>query len=184
MFNKEYVFKGKHAKYVKKLTDIYNEEYKLKVFNTNIEVYLLSSIVGVLYRNNAAVDLSDNFTSKIFPETIISYSEDIKYNYRIVLLLDNKYEPSKDKRIDKAFRYMDTEKGEKDYELYDGYVRGGIEILYNRIIQNAHNEEEYLDNLIEFLDDFQKEYGKALSDDKTENSIFQMIKAENNKWRL
>lgn len=176
MFNRDYVFKGKHAKYVKRLTDIYNEEYKLKVFNTNIEVYLLASIVGVLYKNNTGVDTTDSFNSKIFAQTMMSYSEEIKYNYRIVLLLDNKYEPDKDKRIDKAFRYMDTEKGKKDYELYDGYVRGGVEVLYEHIIKNTNNEEEYLDNLIEFINEFQEKYNRIFSEDKTENNLFQLMK--------
>lgn len=184
MFENGYSFKGQHAKYIKKLTEVYNEDYKLKIFNTNIEVYLLAPIVGFLFKKNVEVDSTDNLNTKIFNETFSSYREDIYYNYRIILLLDEHYESNKEKRIDKAFRYMDTERGKRDYDHYDGYVRGGVEVLYDNIIKNAHNEEEYLDNLIKFLNEFQEKYKKIFSEDKIENDILKIIREESRGYIL
>ena len=48
-FDREYVFKGKHAKYV--------NELKENIFNRNIDVFILAPVLGLVYnRKTEALD--------------------------------------------------------------------------------------------------------------------------------
>ena len=58
--------------------------------------------------------------------------------------------------MDKAFRYFD----EKDLEVFNSYVRGGIEVLYEEIIKKSPTSENYIENFYKFIDEFQAVYGE------------------------
>ena len=49
MFDKEYVFYGKHADIVKKLTSPLTSNIKKKLFENNIDVYVVAPLIGYLY---------------------------------------------------------------------------------------------------------------------------------------
>lgn len=55
------------------------------------------------------------------------------FNFRLIMLLDKQYEPDEDKRIDKAFRHMGENPA--DEERFDSYVRGGVDVLYEKLIE-------------------------------------------------
>ena len=67
MFDKEYSFRGSHAEKVIKLTAVFDNN-KNKLFNRNLDVYLIAPIVGFLYNRKADLDRSGEST-KIFPES-------------------------------------------------------------------------------------------------------------------
>ena len=74
------------------------------------------------------------------------------------MLNDKKHEPDYEERINKAFKYIGTSEGEKDLELFNKYVLGGVEILYERIIKKAKTSEDYILNLTEFTKEFDDLY--------------------------
>ena len=43
-------------------------------------------------------------------------------------------------------------------ELYDEYVRGGVEVIYEHIFEEAEDVDGYLMNLYGFIDDFNNRY--------------------------
>ena len=53
MFDKEYVFYGKHAAMVKKLTSKLSDEIGKGFFATNYEVYRVAPMVGWIYKRTA-----------------------------------------------------------------------------------------------------------------------------------
>ena len=81
------------------------------------------------------------------------------------MLSDKHYEPNLEKRIDKAFRYIGTEKAKEDFELFNSYVRGGIEILYEKLLENVSSNEDYIDRVVLFLDEFNAVYNKEIDTD-------------------
>ena len=145
MFDKEYAFKGSHAEKVIKLTAKIDD--RNQIFKRNYDVYLMAPIVGFLYQRKAETDNSGDKTTKIFPEILMNNSDDLAFNYRLIMLLDKKNEPDIEGRVDKAFRLYNSDKA-ADYEkLYDQYVLGGVDVLYEKIIGTGTSAADYLSNL-------------------------------------
>ena len=86
--------------------------------------------------------------------------DDFWFNYRMIMLLDREYEPDKEKRIEKAFRGIENE---EDEALYESYVRGGVEVLYEKLMDGASSPEEYITKLYDFLEEFDERYNQTLS---------------------
>ena len=96
MFDKEYSFRGKHAEYVVKLTAEYDDKHH-KLFNTNYDVYAIAPIIGFLYQRKAELDKTGDAT-KIFPDKLIKEQQNLVFNYRLIMLLDEKNEPDFNER--------------------------------------------------------------------------------------
>ena len=87
-------------------------------------------------------------------------------------MLDKEYEPVFDKRVDKAFRDIYAEekpsiqrskgekptakgspKNKKDFERFNDYVRGGVEIIYEHVLgKPVASDEEKVLRVKELLD--------------------------------
>jgi hypothetical protein len=162
MFDKEYSFKGIHAEKVIKLTAKFDKDNQL--FARNLDVYLVAPIIGFIYGCKVNIDKGTQ-TTKIFPDILMREQPNLKFIYRLIMLLDKENEPSFDERINKAFRYYGSEKAQHDEQLYDQYVLGGVDVLYEKLIATASNSDEYLSNLYDFLEDFDERYNQAISTD-------------------
>lgn len=161
MFDKEYSFRGKHCDYVIRLTAEYDTK-KHKLFATNYDVYAIAPIIGFLYRRKSELDKSGDAT-KIFPDKLMKEQQNLLFNYRLLMLLDEKNEPNFDERINRAFRYYGTDKAKADEELYEDYVRGGVEVLYEKLIETANSDDDYLKNLYDFMEAFDERYNESIS---------------------
>lgn len=161
MFDKEYSFKGDHAEKVIKLTAPFSTDSNTGLFQRNLDVYLAAPIVGFLYGRKedqqAGIDRVINHTQLIYEKT------NLVFNYRLIMLLDEKYEPSIDERINKAFRYFGSDKGNGDEALYEEYVRGGVDVLYEKLIETANSPDDYIKNIYDFLEEFDERYNQAVS---------------------
>ena len=163
MFDKEYSFRGKHCDYVIKLTAEYDAK-KHKLFSTNYDVYAIAPIIGFLYGRKAELDKSGDST-KIFFFFFMKEQQNLLFNYRLIMILDKNHESDFNERLNKAFRYYGSEKAAPDEELYESYVRGGVEVLYEKLIANTTSEEDYLTNLYDFLEEFDERYNQSVSTD-------------------
>lgn len=153
LFN-EKVFYGKHAEYVLFLCKDRGQinEMGLNLFQSKIELYILAPIIGIIYNRKAKTEQGSKKTT-IQLQQINNYQDDLEYVYRIVLLLDNKENLSYSERLDRAFRYdNDEEKTAENMKIFNEYVLGGIEYIYEKFKDTIGSEEELLFNLIEFLD--------------------------------
>ncbi len=162
MFDKEYSFKGTHAERVIKLTAKFDDKNQL--FNRNLDVYIMAPIIGFLYQRKS--ELNTGETTKIFTQQLTSAYDDLLFNYRLIILLDMNHEPDMDERINKAFRYYGSEKAKMDEELYELYVRGGVDILYEKLIEQSRTPEDYLKNLYDFLEEIDERYNQEISTDR------------------
>lgn len=166
MFDKEYSFKGRHAVRVNELTmnfDGKGDGKGNKLFLRNYDVYLLAPIVGFLYQRRADIDTSTDVSpTKIFAEILMKNSDELKFNYRMIMLLDKNYEADIEKRIDKAFRGNESP---EDIERYEQYVRGGVDLLYEKLMENVTNPDEYVLRLYDFLEEFDERYNQTINID-------------------
>ena len=165
MFNKEYSFTGIHADKVKKLTAQFDKDSTAKLFSRNIDVYIIAPLIGFLYGRKEDIDKSHSDTTKIFPEQLIKEASNLKYNYQLIMLLDEKNEASFDERLDKAFRHYGRVNNESDKQLFEKYVRGGVDVLYEKLIEEANSTEDYIRNLYDFIEEFHERYNEAVSSD-------------------
>lgn len=169
MFRKQYRFRGRHALRVDQLTNVFDEESKAKLFNRNIDVYANAPLVGFLYRRTAEIDYTKNpetnqvYSENVMGDRVIESEEELTFNFRLIMLLDNEHEPDENKRIDKAFR--STGDDPQDEARFDSYVRGGIDVLYEKLIEGASKPDEYIDKLYDFIEEFQERFNSEISDD-------------------
>ena len=162
MFDKEYSFKGPHADKVNKLTAKFDD--KNQFFKRNYDVYYMAPIVGFLYQRKAKPDNGDGSIkpTKIFSEILINNQDDLIMNYRLIMLLDKHNAPDIETRVDKAFRLFNSDAAAPDEELYDQYVLGGVDVLYEKLVENVRSSEDYLRNLYDFLEEIDDRYYQSI----------------------
>jgi len=158
LFQGQYWFNGTHADRVKRLTAEFDGKHKL--FSYNHEVYQLAPIVGFLYKRKADPNRENGSDTSIFAEQMSNYKDIFQFNYQLIMLLDAYNSTDFDTRVDKAFRIYGTEQAIPDEDLYEAYVRGGVDVLYEKLIEPSISPEDYTKNLYEFMEDFELRYGQ------------------------
>jgi hypothetical protein len=158
LFNRDYSFRGSHAEKVIELTAAFDDKGN-KLFIRNLDVYLIAPIVGFLYGRKSAIDSTVKTTNILF-EAMSKETNTLWFNYRLIMLLDKENEADFNLRVEKAFRQYGSEEAKPDEELYESYVRGGVDILHEKLIANARLADDYLKNLYEFMEEFEEKYGQ------------------------
>ena len=169
MFDKQYRFKGRHALRVDQLTGVFDEISKAKLIERNVDVYANAPLIGFLYGRTAELDDTKNpetdqvYNQNVMGDRVIYSSEELSFNFRLIMLLDSNYEPDVEKRIDKAFRHMGEDTA--DEERFDSYVRGGVDVLYEKLIEGANDPDSYVNRLYEFIDEFNERFNSEIKSD-------------------
>lgn len=172
VFDKEYAFKGVHADKVNELTKDFDNSGN-RLFVRNLDVYILAPIVGFLYQRMADVDTTPDIKpTKIFGDILMKNADQLMFNFRLIMLLDKKYEPNSEKRIEKAFKGNNSAEDELRYEQY---VRGGVDVLYEKLMEGVNNTNDYVIRLYDFLEEFDERYNQTIDID-TMLSLCQKIK--------
>ena len=167
MFDKQYRFKGRHAVRVDKLTGVFDTVSKAKLFERNVDVYTNAPLVGFLYGRLADLDDEKNpetgqvYNQNVMGDRVIYSQEELMFNFRLIMLLDARYEPDIKERINKSFRHMGDDPA--DEERFDSYVRGGVDVLYEKLIEGANEPNDYITRLYEFLEEFQERFNASIS---------------------
>jgi len=162
MFDKQYRFRGRHAVRVDKLTGIFDSDSKAKLFDRNVDVYTNAPLVGFLYGRRAEIDNEKNpetnqvYNQNVMGDRVIYSQEELTFNFRLIMLLDKDYEPDEDKRIDKAFRHMGDDPA--DEERFNSYVRGGVDVLYEKLIEGASSLDDFISRLYDFIEEFHERF--------------------------
>ena len=158
MFDKQYRFKGRHAVRVDQLTSAFDAESKAQLFGRNIDVYTNAPLIGFLYGRTAETDDTKNpetnqvYNQNVMGDRVIYSQEELMFNFRLIMLLDKQYEP-------------DEDKDPKDEERFDSYVRGGVDVLYEKLIEGASEPDDYINKLYEFVEEFQDRFNSEISSD-------------------
>ena len=132
----------------------------------NDDVYKVAPLIGFLYNKKVEEDKVKNSSSKleetkIFTDQIVKESKYLKINFQLIILLDKEYEKDEEKRMEKAFRNLADNQG--DIELFESYVRGGIEILYEKCISDSTQKDDFMYNIKEFIEEIKETYTEEYS---------------------
>jgi len=158
LFQGDYSFRGTHAGKVIELTAPFDKKGH-RLFIRNLDVYLLAPIVGFLYGQKGDINATGKPTNILY-DAMSREKKTLWFNYRLIMLLDKDNENDFNQRVDKAFRHYGSEQAKPDEELYESYVRGGVDILHEKLIASANSPEDYLKNLYEFMEEFEEKYGQ------------------------
>lgn len=166
MFENDVTLNGKHATYLKFLAVKNSKEDKAGassagIFERYIDVYMNAAVWGLLYQRKADKDGESSDRARIYADAFAKERKNCVFLYRLVMLLDDTTQISDEERINKAFRY-DTQSDKKDeleknLELFNSYVRGGIELLYEQFTDGCTTKDDYIDKTFEIMKTFKNE---------------------------
>ena len=168
MFENDYALTGKHATYLKYLAvknskDDPDSEVKssAKIFERYIDVYMNAAIWGLLYNRIADKDTSSDDRARIYADAFSRERDNCVFIYRMIMILDKTKELSTDERINRAFRYDSQPEKEKEFqnnmELFNAYVRGGIEVLFEQFTDGCVTRDDYMNKTYQIISSFKKE---------------------------
>lgn len=129
-------------------------------------------IIGFVFKRKGTFDKNSSITDNtIFQEQMMKIKRTMLRNYRIILLLDNKDVVSAQDRMDRAFKYdRDVEKRKEGYDIFMSYLLGGIEVLYEKLLEGSNSlDEDYMNCCI-----FVKEYKKIASNEVLKENILKL----------
>lgn len=171
MFDGDYVFRGKTATYAKFLAKNkgVEDEERANVFDKVIDVLLIAPLVGVAEGNYISEEEDPNSDkSTIQYATIHTNRNELKFVYRMVMLANPLSQNNEDK-ISQAFRHdMDSDSENPNMKIFNGYVRGGIEILYEQFkdaytYKKQQDKKDYIaKRMVAFVDQYQSEINDLL----------------------
>lgn len=133
-------------------------------------------IFGLLYSRRAERDTESEDRkniANILSSVFIKEREKCIFLYRMVMLIDGGRKISAEEKIERAFRYdsQDKENQDKNIEIFNSYVRGGIEVMYENFVNECRTKEDLLYRTYEFISNFQKESDGTLYDKEIEKLI-------------
>ena len=151
MFEKDYSFRGKHATYAKYLKDT------AKLFDRLIDVYMLGAVIGYLHGRKSEKDTSTNDSASMLAGVFITEKDKCEFIYRLIMLMDVSTGLSQEQRVDRAFRDDTNEDAVKsNLELFNSYAFGGIEVLYEKFVDNCTTRDDYLNSIHKFVNDLDR----------------------------
>lgn len=167
LFRKAYRFYGMHAFKARQLYSVIDSKTKAQIFRYAKDFYAYAPLVGYLYNRRAGLDhtkdkeTGETYDLTVMAEQVGSISEILSFNYCLIMLLDSEYEPEAEKRVDKAFRNVG--KDPADVARFDEYVRGGIDVLYEKLIEGANKDsDEFAARIFDFVSDIEERYNNGL----------------------
>jgi hypothetical protein len=160
MFDKDIILRGKHATYAKSLCPTQsnkgeNSQGNIAVFGRVLDVYMTAAIVGLVQGLRADVDDTSSDDVRIFTQQLVGAKLELEWIYHMIVLIDNSRQLDIDDKISYAFR-GDNE--QDNLQLFDSYVRGGVEWLYNQFDQHNTTHDQYISMIHTVVDDWCKLY--------------------------
>ena len=145
-FHGDVVLTGKHARYVDALWQ--QNQINNSYFKRLVDLYAFAAIIGFRTnrKSNSDPDTEDKRTIQTQQLVNFSLLNDLM---KLFLLLD-KSMGSDEERVNKAFRGpKDEEEFNENVEMFNSYVRGGIEVLYEELaLRELDLNDKYTDKKI------------------------------------
>jgi hypothetical protein len=155
MFENDLTIGGKHATYIKFLVN------DAKVFKRYIDVYMNGAIVGFLYGRMVEKDKQSTDRARILADVLATERMRCDFIYRLIMLLDESGSFTIENKVDRAFR--DDSKGDSsenhiiNMQLFNSYVLGGIEVLYEKFTEDCTTQEDYINKIYDVVSNFKEE---------------------------
>ena len=174
MFNTNFDITGIHANYLKDLCELRgnvadkDQHSNFKIFKAYIDAYILCPLIGYQYSRKEKMGSAADGDVGILAEQIIKRSQELKYVYQILMLVDEESEPDEEKRIYRAFNFSEKTDEDKamvaeNMRIFNEYFLGGVEVLHEQFVKECIDRDQYLLKMYQFTKKFNEEQdGDAL----------------------
>lgn len=142
LLSKDFIVTGKHSMMFEALK-------RDGFFEYFWQIYVTAPILGFIYKRKSEPDKSVPDDSTIQLAQLIPRKETIYFIYKLLLLADENNAGTPEERIDKAFKTIDTEIAKPDEQLFYSYLLGGVEVLYEKLIEKSSDQIKNLEKFIE-----------------------------------
>jgi hypothetical protein len=161
MFNKDITIHGLHAikmRYLSESTEHLNKNAStFPLFRAVVDIYAIAPIIGVAYNRKAESDDSKDDLA-ILLSALSNHLSELETSYRLVILTCSENKAlSDEEKIDITFR-GDKEQEENNMELFNQYMRGGVDWLYENIVDGQVTKEDKLVNLHKVLKKYKDDF--------------------------
>lgn len=152
MFENDYTIYGTHATKLKCMAKGGNNAPY--IYDRYIDVLLNAAVFGIYYNRRANRDTTSSDRARVYSDAIQRERQKCILVYRLIMLLDQSVAISAEEKIDRAFRY-DTLEDKSQYmenmKLFDSYVLGGIDVMYDLLVEGKTNQREINDGILEVI---------------------------------
>ena len=174
MFDSNFEITGIHANYLKDLCELRgnvadkDQHNNFKIFKAYIDAYILCPLIGYQYSRKGKMGSAADGNVGIMAEQIIKRSQELKYVYQILMLVDEESEPNEEKRIYRAFNFSQKTEADRaglaeNMIIFNEYFLGGVEVLYEQFVKECIDKDQYLLKMYQFTKKFNEEQdGEAL----------------------
>lgn len=185
MFENDYTIYGKHASYLKFLAKKNSQATEdggfttAAIFKRYIDVYMNAALWGITYNKQAISDRSSDDRAHILASAFATERDNCVFIYRLVMLLDKSVSIDDQERINRAFRY-DTDKDKKEafeenMKVFNSYVRGGLELMYEKFTTGCSSRDDYFARAYEVLNEELKKQNASINDISPKNIIEEFL---------
>ena len=168
LFERDYTINGRHAtrlKFLAKKNARDDSEpdnpQAAKIFERYIDVYMNAAVWGIYYGRRSKVDSSSVDRARIYADAFNREKDRCIFLYRLIMLLDDSTKLTAAEKIERAFRYdTQPDKAEdlkKSMELFHDYVRGGIDLIYEKFTEGCMTRDDYLEKTFDIMTEFKNE---------------------------
>jgi len=162
LFLENYLFRGGHAAKVRELLKEVDKETSAKLFNSAIELFMISAVIGCINNKRSIPEIS-NDTFNIFAEQFSNHGATLRYLLKLVLLVSDSKDLNNIDRINRAFREIENE---DNVNLFEEYVLGGLEEIHSHFFEG--NKRLFYDDFYSALKIFVSDYNKLENDNLDE----------------
>lgn len=145
-FKSDYKFYGKHARMVSELC--YLNDYQHTYFKRLVDIIPMAAVIGFRLDRKAEADYAPVETKTVFLQQMLNVKENLDFILQMMIMLENAQQIPQEEAVKKAFRGAQSKEEFEQYQdLFDSYVRGGIEELYERlVIRKADSDDDFYEN--------------------------------------
>ena len=163
LFEDDLNITGKHATHLKFLVK------DAKLYDDYIDVYMNAAVFGYLYSKREEKDNESSDRARIYADAFSTHRTECVFLYRLITLLDDG-NITPEERLDSAFRYdakPENEEGlQKNIDVFNSYVRGGIEYMYNLFTTGCTSRDDYIRTMFSAVRSFKDSLDDVSYEDK------------------
>ena len=167
MFRDQVRITGTHAEIMKKysrdkqgenkytllLNDNSGMQVESYIFETMYECYVLAACLGLAYNRKAESNTENNATANVFADKIVSNQRFLNRIFQQMVFCDDTcFGTDIDSKIKMLFDIGNMRPEDKKIgkDLFDSYVRGGLEII-NETFKDANSYEDITRSLLKLV---------------------------------
>ena len=145
-FKTEYKLYGKHARMAGELWHL--NDYEHTYFRRLVDIIPAAAVIGFRLNRKAEPDYSPVETKTVFLQQMLDAKEEFDFLLQMMVMLENAERMPAEESVQMAFRGPQTKEEFKwEQEMFDAYVRGGIEQLYEcLVVRKADSDDTFYEN--------------------------------------